>query len=280
MILRMERLEAALVNSVGRLANEEINKLIVLPEDQCDTQPTPEGQQSGHPQTAGDEIERQRYSDVARDEDPTPFKLVQYGRGKRAAAKADESNANQKQPSVRNTNAPERSGGGGIDTRKANSSTTGQRRGESNDVKNDTTQTNTKRPNRQPVIGTSSTKHLKVVPPRFTRVKRIFVSRLETTTTENFLQELIKSEMQLDVNCIRLKTKYDTYASFCIETSEENYEALMAPEAWDEGVLLFPFYGRPNNLSKKTAPYDSTGSQGGGGPCAATQVHSKGRRRV
>ena len=126
--------------------------------------------------------------------------------------------------------------------------------------------------NRQPVIGTSGRGNLKVVPPRFTRVKRIFVSRLAPSTSEQNIKEFLSNELKIDVNCIKLKTKHESYASFCIEANEEHYEALVSPDLWDAGVLLFPFFGRPTPANKHKPQLNADENNSGRGPPTHGQI--------
>lgn len=43
----------------------------------------------------------------------------------------------------------------------------------------------------------------------------------------------------------KLKTRYPTYSSFCIEVKEEDFEKLLEPRHWGQDVVLRRYTGRP-----------------------------------
>ncbi|XP_070532996.1 uncharacterized protein [Ptychodera flava] len=76
-----------------------------------------------------------------------------------------------------------------------------------------------------------------------TQRKRVFVSRLRPETDTEHLVRYIRETMRIDtIDCDKLKTKYDSYASFCIAVRPDNFESLMNPDVWPEGVLIRKFY--------------------------------------
>ena len=96
---------------------------------------------------------------------------------------------------------------------------------------------------KHPVMGNSQNSNLRAVKPRFEGARRIFITRLHPSTTVEEVLENIH-DLKVDANVVRLKTRFNSYSSFCIETSIKDYEVLMCPDNWGEGVMLLPFYGR------------------------------------
>ena len=50
----------------------------------------------------------------------------------------------------------------------------------------------------------------------------------------------------LGVNCDveRVKVKFPLYSSFVITVSKSHEAALLDPDAWEEGLIMRPFYGQ------------------------------------
>ena len=69
----------------------------------------------------------------------------------------------------------------------------------------------------------------------------VFISRLDPTVSIDELSLYIKSVHNLDANCEKLKTKYDSYASFKIEVVCNNASKFFNPENWLAGVYLRKF---------------------------------------
>ena len=72
----------------------------------------------------------------------------------------------------------------------------------------------------------------------------IFVSRLSPNITQVKLKEYVGQIID-DKNCAveKLKTRFETYASFHV-TCDDKYRAkLLDPEVWETGILVRPFYG-------------------------------------
>jgi hypothetical protein len=104
-------------------------------------------------------------------------------------------------------------------------------------------------PKATPIFGTR-TCSLKTV-PAFGRsnnsskqVKKIFVSRFPPDTTEVQIGSHILESAGVEIKATKLKTKRDTYSSFCIEAEPSKYEPLMDPGVWPMGTLIMPFLGR------------------------------------
>ena len=89
------------------------------------------------------------------------------------------------------------------------------------------------------VIGQNSTQRLKV---NRKRVMKIFVSRLQPETTENELQKYLKEDFGLDSKCTKLKTRYDSYASFKIDIMCDPTFDVYSPKIWPKGLLVKRFF--------------------------------------
>jgi len=55
------------------------------------------------------------------------------------------------------------------------------------------------------------------------------------------------------LNCTQLKTKYNTYVSFCATVNETHYNQLLNPNKWEDDFLIMPFEGKGRYLNSKTA---------------------------
>ncbi|XP_070549474.1 uncharacterized protein [Ptychodera flava] len=94
-----------------------------------------------------------------------------------------------------------------------------------------------------PVIGTakfseeSTIKAVRSHPPF-----KFFITRFAPTTTPEAVISFIKNRCQVIVKCEQLKTKYDTYASFLIETTREFADKIRDPAIWPTGILVRRYY--------------------------------------
>lgn len=84
------------------------------------------------------------------------------------------------------------------------------------------------------------------------KMKAIFVTRFNTDVQEKDISNLLENNNFKTLNCIRLKTKYNSYNSFRVEVVEEDFEKLCDPNVWPTGTFLSPFYGP---LRKETIYY-------------------------
>ena len=74
-----------------------------------------------------------------------------------------------------------------------------------------------------------------------------FISRLGPDTTVEILNNYIKNYMNIaDFCCERLNTRFNTYSSFCVSTTETHFQSLMNADSWPEGVLVRKFFQRRN----------------------------------
>ena len=73
---------------------------------------------------------------------------------------------------------------------------------------------------------------------------KIFVSRIDPNVTaaemKNFVSEIVSDQCEV----LKLQSKFSSYASFLIIVEEKHRQKIFDPEAWEEGILLRPFYGK------------------------------------
>ncbi|GBO16272.1 hypothetical protein AVEN_152024-1 [Araneus ventricosus] len=77
--------------------------------------------------------------------------------------------------------------------------------------------------------------------------KAIFLSRLGPETTVNDITNFLAPLNLKFLQCHRLKTKYQTYASFHIDVYENDLKQLLDSTVWPEGCLIAEFYGKLRN---------------------------------
>jgi hypothetical protein len=57
----------------------------------------------------------------------------------------------------------------------------------------------------------------------------------------------LKDQLQLaSLTCTRLKTKYNSYASFHFSVAEDDFHLINNTGVWPNGCLIAPYYGRLN----------------------------------
>ena len=83
------------------------------------------------------------------------------------------------------------------------------------------------------------------------RSKAIFVTRLAPGTSQNLIENHLKSNIKIPTAiCSKLKTKHDTYSSFHISVEESDIDKIMDPNSWPEGALLTTYFGKLNEEQK------------------------------
>lgn len=92
-------------------------------------------------------------------------------------------------------------------------------------------------------VGAADTTLISVV-QRLKRPRRIFVSKLSPCTTSAQLTAHLSSVDVTPLSCQRLKTKYDSYSSFCVTVSEDSFQHLADPSLWPKDCLFKPFRGK------------------------------------
>jgi hypothetical protein len=70
----------------------------------------------------------------------------------------------------------------------------------------------------------------------------VFVTRLQSSTTANDINKHVCRETGLIVKSEKLKTKFSTYASFCIPGNLNQNAKLLISTVWPKGCLVKAFY--------------------------------------
>ncbi|GBL89114.1 hypothetical protein AVEN_255247-1 [Araneus ventricosus] len=113
-----------------------------------------------------------------------------------------------------------------------------------------------KRVNPKVVIkGARKNSGLKIV-GKMPKRKAIFLSRLGPDTTVNDITNFLAPLNLKFLQCHRLKTKYQSYASFHIEVYENDLKQLLDSTFWPEGYLIAESYGKLRNdqISQEVIP--------------------------
>jgi hypothetical protein len=94
------------------------------------------------------------------------------------------------------------------------------------------------------MIGVRSSSSLPVVEKKV-RMKSLFVSRFSPDVTATDAEKSLKDQLQLaSLVCTRLRTKYNSYSSFHISVTEDDFHLINNTGVWPNGCLIAPFYGR------------------------------------
>jgi hypothetical protein len=96
---------------------------------------------------------------------------------------------------------------------------------------------------RQPLIGARNSPSLPVV-AKNVKTRALFVSRFSPEVTADIHKSIVE---QLGLNklvCTRLKTKFNTYASFHISVAQDEFPLINDSGVWPTGCLIAPYYGR------------------------------------
>ena len=78
----------------------------------------------------------------------------------------------------------------------------------------------------KPKFGNKENSSLKVVQ----RSNRLFLSRIDPKVLESDILEYIKTSLNQEVSCIKLKSKYNTYSSFCITAEIDAFNVMNEPD--------------------------------------------------
>jgi hypothetical protein len=96
------------------------------------------------------------------------------------------------------------------------------------------------------LIGNKSGSSLSTVPKRV-RTKALFVSRFSPEVSSAEVEQSLNDQLELvSLKCTRLKTKYNSYSSFHISVSEDDFDLINDANLWPTGCLIAPYYGRLN----------------------------------
>jgi hypothetical protein len=84
--------------------------------------------------------------------------------------------------------------------------------------------------------------------------KKIFISTHDIATTSDHITNIVKSITRVaPLSCLQLRTKYDTYVSFCITVTENHFSNILNPQHWEEDFLIMPFEGKSRLRSQTTS---------------------------
>ncbi|KAG0421395.1 hypothetical protein HPB47_002713 [Ixodes persulcatus] len=92
------------------------------------------------------------------------------------------------------------------------------------------------------LTGASETTKLCVASPS-TSLRALFVTKLASDTICEDVSSHLSSVGIDKVECRRLKTRFDTYASFHVAVAAEDFEKLADPAVWPKSCLFKPFRG-------------------------------------
>jgi hypothetical protein len=75
----------------------------------------------------------------------------------------------------------------------------------------------------------------------------LFVSRFSPDVTAQDIKSSLEEQLELSyLTCTILKTKCNTFASFHVSVSENDFPLVNNTGVWPNGCLIAPFYGRLN----------------------------------
>jgi hypothetical protein len=109
-----------------------------------------------------------------------------------------------------------------------------------NRAKNDTSD---KRKHSNFFLGRLENTNIKAVETK-PKTGKVFVSRVDPKCSGEQIYELIQKRANIECRVFKMKTKFDTYASFVIETQEFYVDNLLIPELWPKGLMVRKFVGR------------------------------------
>lgn len=92
------------------------------------------------------------------------------------------------------------------------------------------------------LFGASETCKLIVAPPS-TRRRALFVTKLNPDTSCVDISSHLSSVGVEEVECRKLKTRYDSYASFHVSVAAKDFEKLSDPTVWPKSCLFKAFRG-------------------------------------
>jgi hypothetical protein len=97
----------------------------------------------------------------------------------------------------------------------------------------------------------------------------LFVSRFGPEVTAQDIKNSLEEQLKLtSLSCTRLKTKFNSYASFHISVNEDDFPLINNTSVWPSGCLIAPFYGRLNadQIYRPDAPATLLNPSLAGGP--------------
>jgi hypothetical protein len=99
---------------------------------------------------------------------------------------------------------------------------------------------------RTPTLGVRNASALTVIAKK-AKTMSLFVSRFSPDVTAQDIKSSLEEQLELSyLTCTRLKTKFNTYASFHVSAIEKDFPLINNTGVWPNGCLIAPFYGRLN----------------------------------
>ena len=96
------------------------------------------------------------------------------------------------------------------------------------------------------MIGVCNTSILLVVSKRV-KTKALFVSQFSPEVSSRDIEKSLKEQLKLSLlACTRLKTKFNTYVSFHISVTEDDFPLIYNTGVWPDSCLIAQFYGQLN----------------------------------
>jgi hypothetical protein len=97
---------------------------------------------------------------------------------------------------------------------------------------------------REPCIGVSSSLSLPVIRTH-ERTTALFDSRFSPEVTADDISKMLKGQLSLKkLVCTNLRTKFNSYSSFHISVTEDEFSLINNTAVWPSGCLIAPYYGK------------------------------------
>jgi hypothetical protein len=112
------------------------------------------------------------------------------------------------------------------------------------------------KPHRQPLIDVSSSLSLPVI-SKPERSKALFVSRFSPKVTADDVHRSLKEQLSLKrLVCTKLKTEFNSYSSFHISVTVDEFSDINNVDVWPSGCLIAPYYGKltPDQIFTPSTP--------------------------
>jgi hypothetical protein len=98
------------------------------------------------------------------------------------------------------------------------------------------------KPRRQPLNAVSRSLSLPVI-SKPERSKALFVSRFSPEVTADDVHKSLKEQLSLKMLvCTKLRTKFNSYSSFHISVTEDEFALINNIGVWPSGCLIAPYY--------------------------------------
>jgi hypothetical protein len=100
---------------------------------------------------------------------------------------------------------------------------------------------------------------MKLLPfiPKSGRSKALFVFRFSPEVTADEVCKTLKEQLSLEnLVCTRLETKFNSYSSFHVSVTEDEFLLINDAGVWPSGCLIAPYYGKlmPDQIFTTSTP--------------------------